>query len=281
MLQSLIYYILGFSSALGAAYYFCQKETGKRNQLKEFFENEKKTIAKVERFAALGDFGAGIAHEINNPLAIILGRTQALKIRLDIDKYEKKDIVDTIEKVENAVKRISKIVNALRLMTKDSSGELPSIISISSFIEDIESVWAARLKNNGFEFKVENNCPELMTYTKRTQVAHALFNLISNSFEFLKDENEKWIKIDVTEKNGFIQIGISDSGKGIPSEVRQRIFDPFYTTKEVGKGTGLGLSIAKGVAEDNKGSLEYDETCPNTRFVFSLPKVDAAQSAAS
>lgn len=284
MLHSLLFFFFGAISAIPIAVYYFRKESLKLNQQKEFFETERKSIAKAERFAALGDFGAGIAHEINNPLAIILGRTQALKIRLDRDKYEKKDIVDTVDKIEVAVKRISKIVNALRLMTKDSSDETASLVSITLFLEDIESVWAARLRNSGIEFKIENNCSDLMTFTKRTQVAHALFNIISNSFDFLKsisEASEKWIKIDINEKSGFVQIGISDSGPGIPIETRQKIFDPFFTTKEVGKGSGLGLSIAKGVAEDNNGRLEYDEHSSNTRFILSLPKVEAAQNVAS
>jgi len=277
----IIFYLFGLISASAVAYFFCKNQTSKLANQKAFFEHEKKTVAQAERFAALGDFGAGIAHEINNPLAIILGRTQALKLRLDKDRYEKKDVLETLDKVEFAVKRISKIVNALRLMTRDSSNEEPTVVPISTIIEDIESIWSARLKNHGFEFSIENRDPDLLAYAKRTQIAHALFNLIANSYEFLKEVPEKWIKIDISEKNGFIQIGITDSGLGIPEDIQQKIFDPFYTTKEIGKGTGLGLSIARGVADDNNGTLQYDNQSPNTRFVFSIPKIDAAQKTAS
>lgn len=272
-----LFFIFGVLISSAVFFILSRKTKNNHEQQRAFFENEKRTIAKIERFAALGDFGAGIAHEINNPLAIILGRTQSLRIRIDKDQYSKKDVVDTIDKVETAVKRISKIVNSLRLMTKDSSEEQASLVSVTTLLEDIEAVWSARLKNNGFEFTLENNFPDGMFLIKRTQVAHSLFNLISNSFEYLKNQDQKWIKIEVSENAGKIHIAITDSGNGISEEVRQKMFEPFFTTKEVGKGTGLGLSIARGVAEDNAGELIYDANSPNTRFIFALPKIESPQ----
>jgi len=281
MTESFAIFLSGFLCCFIFVFLYSKSSFSKTNKQKITFEKEKQSIALIERYSALGDFGAGIAHEINNPLAIILGRTQGLKMKIERDMFIEEESIEVLEKIESAVKRISKIINALRIMTKDATHEEASLISISSLIEGIETVWAARLKNHGFEFTIKNKNPELMAVVKKTQVTHALFNLISNSFEFLKDQDKKWISIEITEKNHFIQISIVDSGQGIPKEIQQKIFDPFFSTKEVGKGTGLGLSIAKGCAEDNKGSLEYDQNSKNTRFIFSLPKIEDSRKIAS
>lgn len=281
MTESFAIFLSGFFCCLIGVFLYSKSSFSKNNKQKLSFEKEKQSIALIERYSALGDFGAGIAHEINNPLAIILGRTQGLKMKIERDMFTRSESIEVLEKIENAVKRISKIINALRIMTKDATLEEASLVSISSLIEGIETVWASRLKNNGFEFTVKNKNPELMAVVKKTQVTHALFNLISNSFEFLKDQDKKWITLEISEKNNFIQISVSDSGQGISKEIQQKIFDPFFTTKEVGKGTGLGLSIAKGCAEDNKGTLEYDQNSKNTRFIFSIPKIDESRKIAS
>lgn len=90
----------------------------------------------------------------------------------------------------------------------------------------------------------------------------------------IKDLDDRWITIGVSEKNSFIQITVTDSGKSIPGEVSKRMMDPFFTTKKSGQGTGLGLSISKNLAEKNGGNLYYDETSHNTRFVLLIPAVN-------
>jgi C4-dicarboxylate-specific signal transduction histidine kinase len=100
-------------------------------------------------------------------------------------------------------------------------------------------------------------------------------NLINNSHDSVLNLKDRWVKIEVLDKDNFIEISVTDSGNGIPEPIAQKMMNPFFTTKEVGKGTGLGLSISKGLAEDHGGSLYYDPTSKNTRFVIKLPKYQA------
>ena len=83
------------------------------------------------------------------------------------------------------------------------------------------------------------------------------------------------MKVSAERRNGSICIVVTDSGTGIPEKVREKLFQPFFTTKEIGKGTGLGLSISRGILEAHHGSLSVDATCPNTRFIIQIPEAAA------
>jgi signal transduction histidine kinase len=85
-------------------------------------------------------------------------------------------------------------------------------------------------------------------------------------------QEKPWIRISFSEDQNQIQILVTDSGTGIQPALRDKLFQPFFTTKEIGRGTGLGLSVAKGLVETHSGSLHIDPDCPNTRFVIALPK---------
>jgi len=95
---------------------------------------------------------------------------------------------------------------------------------------------------------------------------------LNNAHDAIAARAEKWIKISVVDGNGFLEIKVTDSGTGISAEIREKIFQPFFTTKEIGKGTGMGLSISSGIIKNHCGELRVDEKCPNTCFSIRLPK---------
>lgn len=99
-------------------------------------------------------------------------------------------------------------------------------------------------------------------------------SLLQNSYDSIKSLPTKWIRIEVWERGREAIISVTDSGHGIPPEIRDRIFHPFFTTKDVGKGIGLSLSIAQGIAGEHGGSLVLDSGSPHTRFVLRLPRQD-------
>ena len=99
-----------------------------------------------------------------------------------------------------------------------------------------------------------------------------LLNLLNNSYDAVVDQPERWIKVDVLDKNELLEIAVTDSGPGIPAPIAEKIMSPFFTTKPPGKGTGLGLSISSNIMTDHGGSLTVDGSSPHTRFVISLLK---------
>src|SRR4029077_10772522 len=103
-----------------------------------------------------------------------------------------------------------------------------------------------------------------------TQVTQVLLNLLSNAYDAVENQDERWVRIAVDIHDDEVQIGVLDSGPGVPDDIAARIMEPFYTTKEIGRGTGLGLSLSKGIAEAHGGRLELDPHARPTRFTLTL-----------
>ena len=105
-----------------------------------------------------------------------------------------------------------------------------------------------------------------------TQITQVLVNLLNNARDAIGDLSTKWIRVSVNDFEDIVEIKIIDSGKGIPLETVKKMFNPFYSTKEIGKGTGLGLSLSKTFIETHGGTFTYNENTINTEFVIVLPK---------
>jgi C4-dicarboxylate-specific signal transduction histidine kinase len=234
--------------------------------------NAFRALTESARMAALNDMASGIAHEINNPLAIILGRAQSMKLRLQKGAVDPNYLCEGLDRIEATVHRISSIISALRLVTRDGTNDSFAPTPVRSIISDIAHIWSERLLNNGIEFRVLNIPEGLSISCKSSQVCTALLNLVSNSFQAVKACKSGFVEISVEDLNDFVEIAVTDSGPGIPREIRDRIFNPFFTTRKVGEGAGLGLSVALGVAVDHGGSITLDDKSKNTRFILRLPK---------
>ncbi|GIL17516.1 MAG: hypothetical protein BroJett040_12670 [Oligoflexia bacterium] len=245
-------------------------------------------LSQLELCASINsikELSGGIAHEINNPLAIILGRAQLVKIRSKKSSLSPEFLEESMAKVEEASQRIGSIVSALRLITKDGTKEPISIIEITRLIDNVKTFWAARLKNHEIDFSIQIHCPEARLRCREAQITTVILNLLSNAFHASRSarnefKNHAWIKLEVISSLKGIEISVSDSGAGIPIGNRKRIFDPFFTTREVGDGSGLGLTISHSIATDHGGDLYLDETSEHTKFVVVIPALVGHQQAA-
>ena len=108
-------------------------------------------------------------------------------------------------------------------------------------------------------------------FCRHVQISQVFLNLFSNSYDAVEHLSERWIQIDCAKNENFLILRIIDSGSGIPNEIQEKIFQPFYTTKEIGRGTGLGLSISNTIINNHKGKFTIDNNFPNTCFIVSLP----------
>lgn len=227
-------------------------------------------LTEKSRLAALGEFSANIAHEINNPLFVITSSATLIEAKLT-KNGQQEEVLKDILKIQNMVSRISKIIKGLRTFARDASDEKKSDFQLEKMIEDIKDLCHARLTNSGISFLVELSSPNMTLYAREIQISQVLINLINNSAEAIKDRNDKWIKLTAKYTGSLLEMSVSDSGYGIPQEVRTKMAQPFFTTKEKGIGTGLGLSIATGIISSHGGELFYDDTSVNTRFVITIP----------
>lgn len=235
---------------------------------------KQKTIAfHKTKLASLGEMAAGVAHEINNPLAIISGGATIIS-RLNSGCEKTKEHLNRIQK---STDRISKIVKGLKRFSR-SQNEIS--LAKKSLIELIEEcIEMSSIKASKSSIKITSLIKNDVTLLiDQSQIEQIIINLIANAIDANSEENTPWVEISYAETEKFDEIIIKDSGLGIDQELIEKIFDPFFTTKDVGKGTGLGLSISKGIAQDHGGDLIYKTIDGHTAFVLCIPKKKAKDS---
>lgn len=254
---------------------------------KEKLEDSARTIADQQsklvnsaKMTALGTMAGGVAHEINNPLAIITGRTHLLREQLQSEACDISKAVESVEKIEKTALRISKIVKGLLAVSHEENGAGDPLVDyqVEDVVQEALSLAIEKLKKAGISVEVTPIRSGLAVRCRPVQVIQSMLNLIGNAHDALEACAERHIRIEALEDDSSVMIRVSDSGVGIPVELRARIMEPFFSTKPVGKGTGLGLSVSRGLIEKQSGQLYLDEGAALTTFVIKLGKA-VAQSA--
>ncbi|MBF0442007.1 MAG: GHKL domain-containing protein [Oligoflexales bacterium] len=230
------------------------------------------------KLASLAQLTDGFAHEIRNPLAIILGSAERIKIGTKNLDGQKADQVNyATERIVAATKRIDSLISTLGKISIRNPDDKPELIPFEDIMEDIMQFFQKQLEDSKAELMVGPITQDVVFLCIRHDFYQILLNIISNAFEAISKLSERWIRISAEEKDGKIFLAITDSGRGIPTDFQEKIFDPFFTTKRVGEGTGLGLSISYFLAKNNKGEVFLDAKSPNTKFVIVLPSHNSSQ----
>jgi PAS domain S-box-containing protein len=222
---------------------------------RKMMEEEKRRLEEqlllAGRLAAVGELAAGVAHELNNPIAAIKGFAQFLTAREDLDDTIRKDL-DTIYRESQRAAKITQ--NLLSFARRHEPEKHP--ISINDVIENILEMQDHLMKVNNIELEVEL-APDLpKTMADFHQMQQVFMNIVNNAEQAMLETHGKSRLLIKTQRSGkMVQITFADNGPGISEENLKRIFDPFFTTKEVGKGTGLGLSICYGLVEAHGGRI--------------------------
>jgi PAS domain S-box-containing protein len=225
------------------------------------------------KMSSLGEMAGGIAHEINNPLAIIQGKSSQLRRLIDSGNVTTEIAKDFLSKIESTTERISKIVKGLRMFSRDTSKVQFTQNSVTQIIEETLVLCGERLHQHGIT--VTSKIPEDAFITcNPTQISQVLLNLLNNAHDAVFKTPYPWIRVEVEKQMDQVLISVIDSGQGIPPEIVDKIMQPFFTTKPVGVGTGLGLSISLGIIKAHYGEFKIDLKNPNTCFVIQLPTVN-------
>jgi len=238
-------------------------------------------LAAAAKMSALGEMAGGIAHEINTPLATIGLLISQMEELITDDPIDKDLISEHLTTIGETVKRISTIITGLRFFSRDGSHDNFSQVALTEVVKNTLVLCQEKLKHSNIQLTVEPIAESLQVDCRSVQISQVLVNLVGNSCDAIQNRPEKWIRIAAKVQGDQVEISVTDSGEGIPESVREKMFQPFYTTKEVGKGTGLGLSISKGILESHKGSLCVNRESKNTQFVIRLPlKRESSQAKA-
>jgi signal transduction histidine kinase len=229
-------------------------------------------ITHAAKMTALGEMAGGISHEINNPLMVIQGSIQNLHHIADNRELNKEEILSATSRIGDMAHRMAKIVSGLRTFAREDDKEPVELVSIEKLVSDTLNFCRARFQNSGIQLTVNEMPKDLMVECRGSQIMQVLFNLLNNAFDAVKAHSKSWVRIEVQQDGiNSVTISVTDSGSGIPEDIRDKIMQPFFTSKDVGLGIGLGLSISKGIVEDHFGTLALDTSSDATRFVVTLP----------
>ncbi|MEZ4742930.1 MAG: sensor histidine kinase [Bdellovibrionota bacterium] len=237
-------------------------------------------LANTEKLVSLGEMAGSLAHEINSPLsAVLLNLDNLSDVITDCDPSNESDkqmAKDIMTKIDKSIHSISRIVQGIKFFSRLKSGDPFVKINIIDVIDESLSICENSLSNHSIKLNFSNQTSAIYINGNMTGLMQVFVNLLNNSKDALVElgKNDLWISIDVRETSDDVIIEFKDCGDGVPEKVRSKIFNPFFTTKDVGKGTGLGLGISLNVVESHGGSLTLDEKSLNTCFVIKLPRFD-------
>lgn len=273
-----------------------------KNTQKEI-ERLRKQISQQEKMASLGLLSAGIAHEIQNPLNFVINFSKlSLKLLKDmeevLDEFKDKmpqdaqeeldeimsDLEENMEKIEENGNRASSIVKGILLYSRGRDDEyIPT--NLAQLTK--EYIWlsyhAVRANNKSFNVTIREEYDENLPLVKviPQDFSRAILNLMNNACYAVFSKTKSTtgtaysptIRVCLKKENDRIQLVMEDNGSGIPEEVKEKLFTPFFTTKPIGEGTGLGLSITKSIIEQkHSGTIEMESTPGEfTRFTISIP----------
>jgi two-component system NtrC family sensor kinase len=264
-------------------------------------------LVQSAKMSSLGQLVAGVAHELNNPIAFIYSNmTQMRSYLKNLDKldrvihlleekipeqdakflkasldeiewtYVRQDMGEMVQSCLDGSIRVKDIVSGLRNFSRLDKGEIAEL-DVNRSLENTAKLLSSEIKN-----RVEiiwDLCPDARMRANTSQLNQVFMNIMANGLQSIEGRGKVWIKtsLEKIESDEFMVISLRDSGRGIKSEHIDKIFDPFFTTKKVGEGTGLGLSIVYGIIERHRGTINVKsrlepEPAHGTEFIIRLPR---------
>ncbi len=237
-------------------------------------ELQKQRTIEASHLSSLGEMAGGIAHEINNPLAIIRGNAEVLAKLTSHDAQAR----PRLDKIIATVERIQKIINSMRSLSRqDYEGDFQTE-NLANVIEEVLVFFKEKMRSLGYRIDVQLDA-SIEVNCQRVQIGQIIINLMNNAIDAIQEQKNEdgWIRLQLERRDAFAEISIANSGPTINEELASNLMRPFFTTKPVGKGTGLGLSISKHFAEQHGGQLLLDLSSEHTVFILRLPSQRPAQ----
>ncbi|MEP2688496.1 sensor histidine kinase [Maribacter dokdonensis] len=237
-----------------------------RKQIRDSEALTRRKMERTDRLHILGEITAGIAHELNTPLANILGFAELLT-----DKMTDKQSVRDLEKIMDSAIFSREIVKKLMFFACEMPQEMKRV-QLIPIVTSVIKLLAPSLRDKKIKLVTTYENEDLALQADTVQLTQVLFNLIMNAIYYSPENGI--ISVKVLDTENHILLKIADQGEGIPKELEDKVFEPFFTTKPIGEGTGLGLSVVHGIITSHKGTIEHEQNTPKgTIFTVNFPKL--------
>ena len=268
------YYISLFTSAEEMHLLLIVNDISERIQARHLIEEQRHKMENAARLSTLGMMSSGIAHEIKTPLAVISAGAQQMQHLVDEEHPDKELLRNLITLILRNVERITGIIRTLRNLSREGSDDPFTSAPASRIVQEAVDLCRHRFLKSGVALHLPAPS-DIMLECRPSQLAQVLINLINNSHDAVEPLNDRWVRVDLKETDDEVLFSVTDSGLRPEADICDKVFQPFFTTKIDGKGVGIGLNISRSIVENHKGLFEIDRNCPNTRFVFRVPKHQA------
>jgi two-component system NtrC family sensor kinase len=230
-------------------------------------QRQREALQQSEKMAAFGSLLAGVAHELNNPLSIVIGNALLLA-----EETEGSGLAERAQRVQTAAERCGRIVRTFLAMARQRQAEKRPT-TVQALVDAAVELLAYPMRTSGVvvERSIAPNLPALLC--DPDQVVQVLTNLLTNARQALEERSQpRRVRLTASADGNWMQIEVSDNGPGIADAIRTRVFDPFFTTKPTGAGTGVGLAVSRGIVESHGGSLGLASSVgEGACFVIRLP----------
>lgn len=242
-------------------------------KLEQELDTQKRIALHNAKLAAIGKLSAGVGHEINNPLAIIQGNLEIIRMMSDEKTLNQPEFQLRLERSFKGIERIANIVTGLRTFSRIDDSLLTEV-NLSALIHETKDLLIEIFNKDQIEFlfDIEDN---LFIKGNRGRIQQVLINILNNARDAMHHAHKKTINLQAKrDSNNTIEISISDSGTGVPDHLKEIIFDPFFTTKELNKGTGIGLALVASIIKEHDGVIKIDDSyAGGARFVINLTPI--------
>ncbi len=235
-------------------------------------------LVQSAKLASIGQLAAGVAHEINNPLTVILGFSQGTLRRLPPGD----PMAASMASIEREAIRVRDLVRNLLAFSRQKDAP-ETVFQTGTVLADALALLEAEATARSVAVRKEIPSAPILVRGVPAQIQQVVLNLCTNALEAMPGKGELAIRAErvVEERRGWAQIEVADTGRGIPDDIRNRVAEPFFTTKEPGRGSGLGLSIAYEIVQRHGGRIAFEsETGKGTRFTVLLPEAETGRGGA-
>ena len=236
-----------------------------RRQVQEQLVNSAKMVAA-------GRMAAAVAHEVNNPLQLIMSYAERLKQKASAPLIDRLELPTLAEQIQNVAMRLANVNKGLLTISHGSSTEPFIEVSVNELISNAIEIYRAEFLLSRIELHISPSDSKWSIRAQPALLSQVITNLLNNAYDSVMELETRRIDLKIAALDGWVEISFCNSGIPIDADTQKRIFEPFYTTKPFGKGTGLGLNISRGIILQHGGKIYYDSRAESPCFIVTIPR---------